>query len=72
MQENGTSVLGLAVWDLQVSGMAQCIVRNTGHIHENEGNVGPWSELLHVGPCTLHHGNGVGGGDHPPPFWRSY
>ena len=33
---------------------------------------GPESIFLHVGPCTLHHGQGVDGGDHPPPFWRSY
>jgi len=34
--------------------------------------LGPGASMLHVGPCTRHHREGMGGGDHPPPFWRSY
>jgi hypothetical protein len=75
VQENAESVsaglLGLAARDCEAFGLAQCS-QKYGHIRENDGKVGPWTEHLHMGPCTLHHGSVVGGGDYPPPLWRSY
>jgi hypothetical protein len=58
MQENGTSVLRPATCDLEVSGMAQCIVRNMDTFMKMKVMWGPGASFCTWGPVLCIMGMG--------------